>query len=143
MNLQQEYQGLKETIQAKTKDEAPVAPPSQDADTEYATFQEDLNFLESRIEELELILKNYALIVPPPRKERRIVFLGATVTVEVEGQIDEFTLVGSMEANPVFGKISNKSPVGGALLGRRVGDMIKVQSAVTTIYKIKKITYKI
>lgn len=141
--FQKEFERLKKLKELKTKGETPVAFPSQGIDAEYTTFQEDLNLLESRLEELETILKKRTLIAPPPRKQRRIVSLGATVIVEVEGQRDEFTIVGSLEADPMLGKISNESPVGKALLGHRAGDEIKVQSAVTTIYKIKKITYKI
>lgn len=140
--LEQEYEELKQSKKLKTKDEAPTTTPSQGLDSEFSTFQEDLSFLESRIEELETILKSYTLISPPPRSYRRIVLIGATVAVEVEGQKDEFTIVGPLEANPMLGKISYESPAGKALLGRKVGDEVNVQSAVTTIYRIKKITYR-
>lgn len=141
--LEQEYESLKRDKKAKAKDESPTNAPSQSVDSEFSTFQEDLSLLESRIEELEIILKKHTLIIPPPKQSQKIVFVGAIVTVEVEGQRDEFTIVGSLEANPMFGRISNESPVGNALLGHGVGDEVKVCSAVITIYKIKKITYRI
>jgi len=141
--FQRELEGLKKLKESKTKGETSSVFSSQSIDFEYLSLQDDLNLLESRIEELETILKRHTLIVPPPRHQRRVVSLGATVIVEVEGQKDEFTIVGSLEADPMLGKISNESPVGKALLGCRPGDHIKVQSSVTTIYKIKKITYKI
>lgn len=139
--LEQELENLKQARDTKKKDEA-VIPSSQTIDSEFATFQEDLNLLEARIEELESILGNYALIILPPANRRKIVDLGATVILEVEGQKTEFTIVGPIEANPTLGRISHKSPVGNSLLGSKAGDEVRVQSAVKTIYKIKKIIYR-
>ena len=133
---------MKTKKELKTKEGAPSIP-SQSIDTEYVNFQEDLNLLEARVEEIEAILKNSLIIRRPPAHRRKIVNLGATVTIEVDHQEDEFTIVGSIEANPVLGKISNQSPVGMALIGHTEGDVVKVQSAIVTVYKIKKITYKI
>jgi len=140
--LKKELQVLKSKKELKTKEGA-SSIPSQSIDSEYANFQEDLNFLEARIEEIETILKKSLIIKKPPVHKRKIIYLGATVTIEVDHQEDEFTIVGSIEANPVLGKISNESPVGMALIGHSEGDAVKVQSAITTVYKIKKITYKI
>ena len=126
---------------AKTKGEAPKIFESEDLNPEYLSFQEDLSFLESRIVELEYILKNTLLIRPPAGKRQNIIDLGAKVTVEVSNQIDEFTIVGSLEADPALGKISNESPVGQALLGHREGEEISVSSPIETIYKIRKIRY--
>ena len=110
-------------------------------DPEYFTFHNDLNFLESRIIELDNILRSAELIKIPPRSKRGIIDFGATVLVEVGGQTDEFEIVGTLEANPSLGKISNESPVGKALLGHRVGDEVVISSPIKTIYKIKKIKY--
>lgn len=141
--LKREYKELKQLKLAKTKGESPKVLHSEDLNPEYLAFQEDLNFLESRLIELESILKNAELIKPPSKDKQNIVNLGATVLVWVDGQNDEFTLVGSLEANPSVGRISNESPVGKALLGHRVGDEVLVSSPVKTTYKIKKIKYKI
>ena len=141
--LKREYKELKQLKLAKTKGEYPKVLHSEDLNPEYLAFQEDLNFLESRLIELESILKNAELIKPPSKDKQNIVNLGATVLVWVDGQNDEFTLVGSLEANPSVGRISNESPVGKALLGHRVGDEVLVSSPVKTTYKIKKIKYKI
>jgi len=142
--MKKEYQGLKELKLAKTKGESPKILHSEDLNPEYLAFQEDLSFLEIRLSELENILKNAELIKLPPAKEKqKMVNLGATVLVEVDGQKDEFTLVGSLEANPSLGKISNESPVGRALLGHRVGEAVMISSPIQTIYKIKKIKYRI
>ncbi len=140
--IKKEHQDLKELKFAKTKGEIPKIWHSEDINPEYLSFREDLSFLETRIVELENILKNVELIKPPPKERQNIVNLGARVIVKVDGQTDEFEIVGSLEANPSLGKISNESPVGKTLLDHRVGDEILVSSPIETIYKIKKITYK-
>lgn len=142
--IKREYKYLKELKLAKTKgEESPKILHSEDLNPEYLAFQEDISFLEARIAELENIQKNIELIRPPKKEKQNIVNLGATILVEVDGQNDEFTLVGSLEANPAIGKISNESPVGKTLLGHRTGDEVIVSSPVRTTYKIKKIKYKI
>jgi len=139
--IKKEYQDLKNLKLSKTKGEIPKIWQSEDLNPEYLSFQEDLSFLESRIAELEYILKNTELIKPPPKEKQNMVNLGATVLVEVDGQTDEFMIVGTLEANPAIGKISNESPVGRMLLGHRVGDEVVVSSPIQTVYKIKKIKY--
>lgn len=141
--IKKEFQYLRELKLAKTKGESPKILHSEDLNPEYLSFQEDLSFLESRVIELEYIIKNAELIKPPPKEKQNIVNLGATVLVAVDGQNDEFTLVGSLEANPSIGKISNESPVGKALLGHRIGDEVIISSPIKTIYKIKKIKYRL
>jgi len=139
--IQKEYQDLKNLKLAKTRGEIPKIWHSEDINPEYLSFWEDLSFLETRIAELENILKNAELIWPPPKEKQNIVNLGATVLIEVDGQKDEFTIVGSLEANPSVGKISNESPVGRALLGHLAGVEVLVSSPIKTTYKIRKIKY--
>ncbi len=141
--FKKEYQALKELRLAKVKGEVPRTWQSEDLNPEYLSFQEDLNLFETRLAELEYVLKNAELIKIPRKEKQNIIDLGAKVLVEVDGQIDEFILVGSLEANPALGKISNESPVGKALLGHRAGDEVIVSSAIQTIYKIKKIKYNL
>jgi len=140
--LEQEYQALKQVKKTKTKEESLITSSLDVSDSEFSTFQEDINLLEARVEELETILKNYTIIVAPPKSKQKVIFMGATILVEIEGQKDEFTIVGSLEADPMLGRISNASPVGMSLLGHKVGDEVKVQSAVVSVYKIRKIIYK-
>ena len=139
--FKKEYEALRNLRVAKTKGEAPKIWESEDLNPEYLSFQEDLNFLETRITELENIFKNACLIKHPLKKELNVISLGATVKVEVGEEKDEFTIVGTLEAKPSLGRISNESPVGSALLGHKVGDEIIVSSPIKTIYKIKKIKY--
>jgi len=140
--LKKEYDVLKALRVAKTKGEVPSTWESEDLNPEYLSFQEDLNFLETRIEELSNILKNVAIIKSPVKNKRDTVGLGAKVSVEIDGQDkDQFMIVGTLEANPSLGIISNESPVGKALLGFRKGDEVSVSSPIETVYKIKKIEY--
>ena len=140
--IEQEYQELKKLKAFKTKGESPRIFHSEDINPEFLAYQEDLELLETRIAELGEILKNVQSIVVPSKGEQDMVGLGALVTVEVDGQKDELEIVGTLEANPSLGRISNESLVGKNLVGRKVGDEVAVHSAITTTYKIKKIVYK-
>jgi len=139
--IKKELESLKKIKASKIKGETPQLLHSEDVNPEYLTFREDMNFLESRIAELENILKNAVLIKIPPKTKQNIVQLGATVTLEEGGQINEFMIVGTLEANPNEGKISASSPIGKALLGHKIGDEIIITSPIRVVYKIKKIKY--
>jgi len=139
--IEREYRELKKIRFAKIKGESPKIWHSEDVNPEYLSFQEDLNFLESRIAELEYILKSVELIKIPPKGKQNIVNLGAQVQVEVDGQIDEFTIVGTLETNPDIGKISNESPIGKALLSHKIGEEVVISSPTEVTYKIVKIRY--
>lgn len=141
--LKKEYQYLKQIRLAKTKGESPKIWHSEDLNSEYLIFRADLSFLETRIADLEYILKNFELIKAPPKEKQNVVNLGATVTLEeADGKINEFMIVGTLEANPGEGKISSESPVGKALLGKKIGDEVMITSPIKVIYKIKKIKYE-
>ena len=140
--IEKEFNDLKVLKLAKINGESPKILHSEDLNQEYLSFQEDLSFIESRLTELEYILKNAEIIKTPLKNQKNEVGLGATILVDVAGQKDEFTLVGSLEADPALGKISNESPVGRALLGHKSGDAVVVSSPIKTVYKINKIIYK-
>jgi len=140
--LEQEYKSLVAFEKSKTiGEEAPRVLESEDLNPEFLSFQEDMSFLRSRITELENILNNNEIIKNPPEQNKDVIGLGAKVLVSADGNKDEFTIMGTLEANPSLGKISNESPVGKALIGHKVGEEIVVSSPVKTIYKIKKIKY--
>lgn len=141
--LSKEYEKLREQKKLIMEEEAPDITDLHGPDAEYLTFQEDLGFVERRLEEIEAILKNCEILKPPPKHKRHVVHLGATVEVEINGQKDEFTIVAPIEADPMVGKISHESPVGKALLGRTIGEKVIVQSSIRAEYQIKKITYKL
>lgn len=98
---------------------------------ENAAYEDAKNqqaFVEGRIQDIERILK-YAVIIEEPA-ESDVVVIGSRVTV-VEHGYDEpetFRIVGSAEADPKNGFISNESPIGSALLGHRVGDEVTVKT---------------
>ena len=123
--------------------DAPKILESEDLNPEFVSFQEDVALLRSRIDELEDILEHHALIKRPPKEKLVFVDLGARVKVEINGKKDEFMMVGTLEAHPELGKISNESPVGAALMGRKIGEEVIIDSPEKTKYKIKGITYEV
>lgn len=123
-------------------EEAPKILESEDMNPEFISFQEDIDSLRAKIEELQNIIDRHQLIKAPPKEKRIFVDLGARVKVETGNKNDEFTIVGTLEANPSLGKISNESPIGKALLGRKAGEEVAVFSPAKKIYKIKKIKYE-
>ena len=94
---------------------------SENAD--YIVAKEDQGFLEGRIQELKYILGNVTTI-EENGMEHDIVVVGATVTIQEGDYPSEiYYVVGSKEADPGNGRISNESPIGKALMGKRVGDL--------------------
>jgi len=139
--LKKEYQSLKKFRFSKINGEIPKILHSEEVNPEYLSFRENLSLIEKRIQEIENILKNVELIKPPAKSKQNAVDLGAKVTVEIDGEVDEFEIVGTLEANPILGKISNESLIGKALLGHQIGDEIIISSPIKVIYKIKKVEY--
>ncbi len=123
--------------------EAPKMLESEDINPEFVSYQEDMTSLRNRIDELKNILEHYELIKKPAKEKQTFVGIGAEVEVSVNGSPAQFTILGTLEANPELGQISNESPVGKALLGRKVGDEIIIESPEKTKYKIKNIRYEI
>ena len=105
--------------------------------TEYDTAREEQSFIEGRILELEEILRNSQIV--ESKGKAGSVQIGSKVKVEVDGDQDEFVIVSSVEADPMQGKISNESPVGKALLGAKVGDVVTVSSTIKSTYRIIEI----
>lgn len=105
--------------------------------SEYDTARDEQSFIEGRILEIEEILKHAKII--NERVKHNVVEIGSKVKVEIDGEKDEFAIVSSVEANPTEGKISNESPVGMALLGAKVGDVVTISSTIKSTYKILEI----
>ncbi len=94
---------------------------------EYDEAKKQQAFVEGRIRELESILAN--AVVAAHDKKGGIVDIGSSVTVQnANGRKQSYKLVGTVEASPVEGKISNESPVGQALLGHKVGDEVEFET---------------
>ena len=102
---------------------------------EYQTAREDQDRLETRISEIDHILKNSQLIQKP--KSDGQVRLGSSVTLKADnGKVQEFQVVGTMEADPLSGKISDESPIGKAVMGKKVGDLVQIRAAKFKIAQI-------
>lgn len=105
---------------------------------EYHEAKDDLAFVEGRISQLEDMLKNVSIIQTSTSGD--VVRIGSTVEVEVNGKKKSYKIVGSNEADPVAGLISNESPLGNAFLGHAIGDMVEVTTPGGTMtYKIVSI----
>lgn len=87
--------------------------------------RDEQGFMEGRIAEIEHILK-HAKVISGAKKGGKVV-LGSTVHVELEGGKQQFIIVGSTEANPDEGKISDESPIGRALIGRKIGEAVEIE----------------
>lgn len=104
----------------------------------YDAARDEQSFVEGRISEIEHILKHAAVI---SNKGNGSVSLGSKVHVELEEGEQEYVIVGSTEANPDKGYISDQSPIGKALLGKKPGDEVHVEVPSGTItYRIKHIS---
>ncbi|HLD70446.1 MAG TPA: GreA/GreB family elongation factor [Negativicutes bacterium] len=142
--LKKEYEALAALEHTKALgEEAPKMVESDDLNPDFVSFQDEMSALRSRIDELQDVLGNHAVIKNPPKEQREVVLVGATVHVDLGGKKDEFMIVGTLEANPEEGKISNESPVGKALLGKKIGDEVLVSSPINKKYKIKDIKYEV
>jgi len=136
----------KELQELKTKKRQEIAARLQEAkdlgdlseNAEYFEAKEAQSLNENRIIELEKLLKNAVVI--ETSSEEDIVRVGSTIEVKSNNGPETFNIVGSAEAKPQEGKISNESPLGRAFLGRKIGDEIEVKSPNgITKYKIIKI----
>lgn len=101
---------------------------------EYSSARNEQKIAEGRILEIQDILKN-AKIIRGGKKDKAD--LGATVSLEMGGRKVEYTLVGPTEANPLEGKISNESPIGKALLGKKAGEEFEFNGKTVKIIDIQ------
>lgn len=108
---------------------------------EYTAAREELAFVDGRIEELEMLLKQVVIIENGNHPKGSTVDLGSQVTVKIADKDEMFTLVGEWEADPMEKKISHESPLGKALLGKAIGEEIEVEApAGKMVYKIVSIS---
>lgn len=107
--------------------------------SEYDAAMEEQAMVENRIAELESILKNAKVIAS--QQTRDFVVIGSTVKIEMDEGIEEFTIVGRVEADPSKKKISNESPLGLALVGAKKGESVEVATPIVR-YKCKVLEIK-
>lgn len=141
-NLRKEYERLKNVERPKVIQRIKQAREmgNLEDNQEYDLAREAQNILEGRILEILEILEHARTIsdsdLAAPEYLGRI-SLGKTVTVEVQGKQQTFTLVGSIESDPGNGKLSHESPVGSKLMGLKSGDVVTIELPHATFdYKI-------
>jgi transcription elongation factor GreA len=109
---------------------------SENAEYQAARAEQDKN--DARISEIDYILLNVEVIKAPKGDSK--VQLGSTVQLKNDGKTKQFQVVGTVEADPLNGKISDESPIGKALLGKKVGDDVEIQTPVeTSVYRVVSI----
>lgn len=107
--------------------------------SEYSDAKEQQSFVEGRIIEVEHLIKN-AQIIDDAHNNCSNVNIGCTVILEDADRELQYRIVGSTEADPTKGYISNESPIGKALLGKKTGDLVEVSvPAGVKTYKVKKV----
>jgi transcription elongation factor GreA len=102
--------------------------------SEYTDAKQNLAFIDGRIAELEEVLHGVQVITTHSKGH---VDVGCKVTLHINGKKEMFTVVGEWEADPTAKKISNESPLGKALLGKKVGEQVEVEAPAGKIhYKV-------
>ncbi|MHB9033026.1 MAG: transcription elongation factor GreA [Anaerolineae bacterium] len=139
--LEQELNHLRDVRRIEVAESLKAAVEEGDL-TENAGYDEtkrEQAFIEGRIRELEAILSNAQLLNNSVRVD--VVLLGASVTVVEDNYPQEtYQIVGRTEADPIKGRISNESPLGKALIGKHIGDLVRVETpGGTTHFKILSI----
>lgn len=127
--LRQEYEQLTHTGRRDMSRRIQAARELGDLreNAEYDTAKNDQGLMEARIRQLEDILRRATVIESPANGPgKAVVTIGSTVVVELDGEEETYTIVGPVEARPREGRISNESPVGKALLGRKAGENVVI-----------------
>ncbi|MBQ7202207.1 transcription elongation factor GreA [Candidatus Saccharibacteria bacterium] len=101
---------------------------------EYSSARNEQKMAETRIQEIQDILKSAKII---KASKRDSVGLGSTVVLDMSGREVTYTLVGATEANPLEGKISNESPIGKAILGKKAGDSFDFNGKTVKLKEVK------
>ncbi|KEZ51111.1 MULTISPECIES: transcription elongation factor GreA [Metabacillus] len=128
--LEQELEYLKSVKRKEVVERIKIARSFGDLseNSEYDSAKEEQAFVEGRVTTLENMIRNAKIIVDDANSN--VVTLGKTISfIELpNGDEETYTIVGSAEADPFEGKISNDSPIAKSLMGRQVGDEVNVQT---------------
>ena len=141
--IEEELETLKTVKRKEVAEKIKVARGYGDLseNSEYDEAKNEQGFVESRIAELEKMLK-HARVIDESELSTDTVSVGSHVVIRDEdGDTDEYDIVGSTEADPVNGKISDESPVGAALLGHSAGDKVEITlpSGAIVTYEVVEI----
>jgi transcription elongation factor GreA len=124
-NLKEEYDQLvnvrRKEVAEKLQKARELGDISENA--AYDAARDEQAFVEGRIAELDGLLKNVEVV---EQEKAGAVQVGSRVRVHLDGNEQEFQIVGAPEANPLDGKISHESPLGQALLGKKVGEKVEI-----------------
>jgi len=139
--LERELEGLtaeRKAISDRIKTAREFGDLAENAEYQSARQEQEKN--EGRIGEIEHILQSVE-IIKAPRGDNKVQ-LGSTVKLKAAaGKTKEFQVVGTVEADPLNGKISDESPIGQALLGKKISDKVEISTPVETMtYKIAAIS---
>ncbi len=128
--LQKELTELIETKRPKLVDRLSFARSQGDLseNSDYTNAKEELEFLDGRISELEEVLKSASVVKDSSGKGSNVAEVGTRVKVKVGGSEHTFEIVGEWEADPMQKKISPESPLGKALVGKKVGENVEVEA---------------
>ncbi len=135
--LQQELQSLKKERLPVAIEKLQKARSMGDLkeNNAYSSARDELALLEGRVQEIEDILKNVEIINRALKQNE--ITIGARVTIAVEGNKEQFHIVGEYEADPMNKRVSHTSPIGQALMGKKVGDTVQIEiPSGKIIYKI-------
>jgi len=138
---------LKKELETLIAERGPIADRIRTArefgdlseNAEYASAREEQGKTEGRISEIENILQNVDVIKKPKKKD--VVEIGNSVKLKSKNGTKEFEIVGSVEADPMNGRISDESPIGQALIGKKIGENVEIKTPAETVtYKIDSIS---
>ena len=137
--LKKEHDELLNTKRPKLVERLSYARSQGDLseNSDYQSAREELEFLDGRIEELEEVIKNSEVVGNSGKGRTGGIEVGTKVTVKVNGKENTFDIVGEWEADPINKKIAHDSPLGLALVGKKVGDKAEVEAPAG------KVTYEI
>lgn len=142
--LKNEYEELKNVKRPEVVDRVTEARNQGDLseNAEYSAAREELAFIDGRIDELEDILKQVVLIKKDQNgASANSVDLGSEVVLQINGKEEVYKVVGEWEADPTEKKISHESPLGKALLGKKIGEIVEVSApagkVVYTVVSVK------
>ncbi len=139
-DLKIEHQDLVKNKKPKAIDRLGKARSMGDLseNSEYTAAKEELAFVEGRVQEIEGIINNAEVVENNDNSNQ--VQIGSSVTVETNGKQEVFQIVGEFEADPMNKKLSQNSPIGQALINKKVGDLVEVNIPAGKIsYKIIEI----
>ncbi|MEK7522934.1 MAG: transcription elongation factor GreA [Patescibacteria group bacterium] len=139
-DLKIEHQDLIKNKKPKAIDRLSKARSMGDLseNSEYTAAKEELAFVEGRVREIEEIINNAQVI--ENNHVGNLVQVGSSVTVQTDGKSELFQIVGEFEADPMNKKLSQNSPIGQALINKKVGDLVEVNIPTGKVqYKIVEI----